>query len=147
MWGKSEECFFITVCCAERLCPVSIQILPFSLYHLSHTDVRVSMTRRGHFFVVLFYLFLDNEKSAEGLAWAWLSHIFTHETLARPYGSSTGGYLTLMTVATEAQILISLLQRVVRNPHSCASWLKTFFAVTLWEVCHLLESVLFFLFR
>lgn len=70
----------------------------FSLYHLSHTDVRMSMTQQGHCFVVLFYLFLDNEKSAEGLAWGWLSHIFTHETRPRPYGPSTGGYLTLMTL-------------------------------------------------
>lgn len=50
----------------------TIQILPFSLYHLSPTEVRMDMTQRGHCFVVLFYLFLDNEKSAEGLAWGSL---------------------------------------------------------------------------
>lgn len=81
---------------AARFSP-TLQISPFSLYHLSHTDVRMSMTQQGHCFVVLFYLFLDNEKSAEGLAWGWLSHIFTHETRPGPYGPSTGGYLTLMT--------------------------------------------------
>lgn len=76
----------------------TISILPHSLCHLPHTDVRMGMTQQGNFFVVLFYLFLDNEKSAEGLAWGWLSQIFAHETHPRPYGSSVGGYLTLMTL-------------------------------------------------
>ncbi len=103
----------------------TIQILPFSFYHLSHTEVRMGMTQQGYCFVVLFYLFLDNEKSAEGLAWCLLPHIYTHETLPRPYGLSTGGLLDSSdSVAPEAQILISLLQRVVMNPHHHASWLK-----------------------
>ncbi len=93
---------FSAVCCllCFALLPSfpTIQILPFSLCHLSHTDVRMSMTQQGHCFVVLFYLFLDNEKSAEELAWCLLPHIFTHETLSRPYGLSTGGFLTLLTL-------------------------------------------------
>lgn len=100
--GAEWSACFITVC--YLLCLVllpsfqTIQILLFSLYHLSHTEVRMGMTQQGHCFVVLFYLFLDNEKSAEGLAWSLLPHIYTHETLPRPYGSSTGGYLTLLTL-------------------------------------------------
>lgn len=104
LWRKGAEqnALFITVCCL--LCLVllpsfpTIQILPFSLYHLSHTEVRMGMTQQGYCFVVLFYLFLDNEKSAEGLAWCLLPHIYTHETLPRPYGLSTGDYLTLLTL-------------------------------------------------
>ena len=97
-----QNALLITVCCL--LCLVllpsfpTIQILPFSLCHLSHTEVRMGMTQQGHCFVVLFYLFLGNEKSAEGLAWCLLPHIYTREALPRPYGSSTGGYLTLLTL-------------------------------------------------
>jgi len=88
----------LTVCCL--LCSVLLpsfptsQILPFSLYHLSHTEIRMDMTQQGHCFVVLFYLFLDNEKSAEGLAWCSLSPM---KLLPPPYGLSAGGYLTLLT--------------------------------------------------
>lgn len=58
----------------------------------------MNMTQQGNFFVLLFYLFLDNEKSAEGLAWGLLLHTFARGTLPQPYGSSVGGYLTLMTL-------------------------------------------------
>lgn len=99
--GRIESnALFIAVCCLLCLALLpsfpTIQILPFSLCHLS--EVRMGMTQQGHCFVVLFYLFLDNEKSAEGLAWCLSPHIYTHETLSRPYGSSTGGYLTLLTL-------------------------------------------------
>lgn len=100
MWSVSVSVHHsFLVCNARPMLPSfpTIPILPFSLHHLSHTQVRMSMTQQGHCFVVLFYLFLDNEKSAEGLAWCSLPHIFTHETLPRPYGSSAGGYLTLLT--------------------------------------------------
>lgn len=137
--GEESSLLFITVCCL--LCLVllpsfpTIQILPFSLYHLSHTEVRMGLTQQGHCFVVLFYLFLDNEKSAEGLAWCLLPHIYTHGTLRRPYGLSTGGLLDSSdSEAPEAQILISPLQRVVMNPHHHASQLKQnnfFLAVSL----------------
>lgn len=104
LWRKCEEkeknrmLSSSSFCCASAQFPKLFKSCHFSLHHLSHTDVRMSMTQQGHCFVVLFYLFLDNEKSAEGLAWGWLSHIFTHETRPRPYGPSTGGYLTLMTL-------------------------------------------------
>lgn len=130
-WEKGAEwsTFFITVC--YLLCLVllpsfqTIQILLFSLYHLSHTEVRMDMTQQGHCFVVLFYLFLDNEKSAEGLAWRLLPHIYTHETLPRPYGLSTGGYLTLLTLWHQKHRSWSLFFRGLSwIPHSHASWLK-----------------------
>lgn len=93
MCSKGEQNTF----CADQILhrfQKTIKILPCSLCHLPHTDVRMSMTQQGNFFVVLFYLFLDNEKSAEGLAWGLLLHTFAHETLPQPYGSSVGGYLT-----------------------------------------------------
>lgn len=95
-------CSLHQFCCL--LCSVllpsfpTIQNLPFSLYHLSHTEVRMGMTQLSHCFVVSFYLFLDNEKSAEGIAWCMLPHIYTHDSLTGPYGFSTGGYLTLLTL-------------------------------------------------
>lgn len=135
--GAGQSALFITVCCLLCLALLpsfpTIQILPFSLYHLSHTEVRMSMTQQGHCFVVLFYLFLDNEKSAEGLAWCLLPHIFTHETLPRPYGLSTGGYLTLLTLWHQKHRSWSLFFRGLSWIHNTnASWLKenNFFAVS-----------------
>lgn len=71
----------------------------------------MGMTQQGHCFVVLFYLFLDNEKSAEGLAWCLLPHIYTHETPPSPYGLSTGGYLTLLILKHQRHSFWSLFFR------------------------------------
>lgn len=113
--------------------PPTTQILPFSLCHLSHTEVRMAtMTQRGHCFVVLFYLFRGNEKSAEGLAWCSPPHIYTHEALPRPYGSSTGGYLTPLTRWPQRHRSQSLppFQRVVMKLHCHVSFFFLLFAVS-----------------
>lgn len=115
--------------------------------HLPHTDVRMGMTQQGNFFVVLFYLFLDNEKSAEGLAWGWLSQIFAHETHPRPYGSSVGGYLTLMTLWHQKNRTWSLFFRELPWIHTSMQGVwktRVFFGfvcffLLLWVVSHLLS--------
>lgn len=126
MWRNGQELnsLFITVC---LLCLVllpsfpTIQILPFSLYHLSDAEVRMSMTQQGHCFVILFYLFLDNEKSAEGLAWCFLPPM---KLFLGHMACLQGATWLFWLCGTGSTLLISFLQRIVMNSHHHASWLK-----------------------